>query len=77
MLKVINFSSDITDTYKSSSSILGVFEGVSADAEELNANNMFLGTDLWNNLFNSDEFKRYLKLGHYIGYLGHPEDPGC
>lgn len=77
MLKVINFSSDITDTYKSSSPILGVFEGVSADAEELNANNMFLGTDLWNNLFNSDEFKRYLKLGHYIGYLGHPEDPGC
>ena len=57
--------------------VIGTFEGKSADASVENANQMTLGPELWRNLFNSEEYKRYLKLGHYIGFLGHPDDVGC
>lgn len=57
--------------------IIGTFTGKCCDATVSNNNDMFLGKDLFTNLFNSEEYKRGIELGHYIGFLGHPEDPGC
>lgn len=57
--------------------IIGTFTGKCCDATVSNNNDMFLGKDLFTNLFNSEEYKRAIELGHYLGYLGHPEDPGC
>lgn len=61
---------------KNKSSVIGTFEGVSGDST-MNNNDMLLSKELWQKLFNSEEFKHYLSLGHYMGFLGHPEDPGC
>lgn len=57
--------------------ILGTFTGECVDSQIVNENDMLIGPSVWEYLFASDEFKRALKLGHYIGFLGHPEDPGC
>lgn len=57
--------------------IIGTFNGKCCDATVSNNNDMFLGKELFTNLFQSEEFKRAIELGHYIGFLGHPEDPGC
>jgi len=56
---------------------LGEFVGKCCDASVVNNNDMHLGRKLFENLFASEEYKRALKNGHYIGFLGHPEDPGC
>lgn len=57
--------------------IIGTFSGKCCDATVSNNNDMFLGQDLFSNLLESEEYKRAIELGHYIGFLGHPEDPGC
>lgn len=59
------------------SSVIGSFEGKCADANVTNANGMDITRPVWEGLFNSEEFKNFIKLGHYIGFLGHPKDPGC
>ena len=38
---------------------------------------MHLGRELFENVIASDEYKDAIARGHYIGYLGHPEDPAC
>ena len=38
---------------------------------------MFLGGELFDTLFASQDYKTAIKNGYYIGFLGHPEDPGC
>lgn len=62
---------------KKPSKILGTYSGEAADATITNLNGMDITREVWENVFASDEYKRGLELGHYIGYLGHPEDPGC
>lgn len=57
--------------------IIGTFEGKCADGLVTNANNMDIPTEVWTTLFNSDSYKQAIKLGWYIGFLGHPEDPNC
>lgn len=57
--------------------ILGTYTGKCCDASATNNNEMFLGEDLFKILFDSEEYKRAMEHGHYIGFLGHPEDPGC
>lgn len=59
------------------STIIGTFEGKSCDANVMNNNSMHLGKDLFDILVNSEEYKTAIENGWYIGYLGHPEDPGC
>lgn len=59
------------------STIIGKFEGKCADADVVNANGMEIGRDVWTTVFASEEYKIALERGHYIGFLGHPEDPGC
>ena len=62
---------------KNKNAVIGVFTGKCCDGTVTNNNDMFLSTELFNNLFASDEYKAGIKNGHYIGFLGHPDDPGC
>lgn len=57
--------------------ILGKFSGKACDSNVFNNNDMHLGRELFENVIASDEYKDAIKRGHYIGYLGHPEDPAC
>lgn len=57
--------------------ILGTFKGECADADVTNENGMDITRDVFRNIFKSDMYKKALKLGWYIGFLGHPDDPGC
>ena len=57
--------------------ILGTFTGKCCDGNVFNNNDMKLSTELFENLFASDEFKNAMKNRYYLGYLGHPNDPGC
>ena len=57
--------------------ILGTYTGKCCDAAAVNNNDMKLGRELFEVLFDSEEFKRAMEYGHYLGFLGHPEDPGC
>lgn len=57
-------------------SVIGKFVGKCCDANVFNNNDMHLGRKLFENLFASEEYKRAIENGHYIGFLGHPEDPG-
>lgn len=58
-------------------SILGKYSGECADANITNLNGLDITRDVWKNVFSSDEFHKGIDLGHYIGFLGHPDDPGC
>lgn len=75
-MKPTKVESDVTIRNPQKSSIIGTFKGKCADSIE-NNNSMLLDKDLWINIKNSDEFKSYRDKGMYIGFLGHPEDPGC
>lgn len=77
--KSIIFAAVDEDTAKaiSKKSILGTFEGECADANITNENGLDITRDVWETVFNSDEYKKAIKLGWYIGFLGHPEDPNC
>lgn len=57
--------------------VLGEYEGECADATITNLNGLDITRPVWENVFSSEEYKQALKLGWYIGYLGHPEDPNC
>lgn len=57
--------------------VIGKFSGKCCDANVFNNNDMKLNKQLFENLFASEEYKRAMKNRHYIGYLGHPEDPNC
>lgn len=57
--------------------ILGTFEGECADSNITNLNGLDITRPVWETVFSSDEYKKGIELGHYIGFLGHPEDPNC
>lgn len=57
--------------------VIGTYSGKSCDADVLNNNAMYLSRDLFTKLINSEEYATAIKLGWYIGYLGHPKDPNC
>lgn len=57
--------------------LLGTYEGECADSNITNKNGMDITRPVWETVFASEEYKKALELGHYIGYLGHPEDPNC
>lgn len=58
-------------------SILGQFDGMCADAEITNENGLDITREVWEHVFDSDDYKKGIELGHFIGFLGHPDDPGC
>ena len=57
--------------------IIGVFEGECADSNITNENGLDIPRLVWEMVFSSEQYKKALSLGWYIGFLGHPEDPGC
>jgi len=57
--------------------VLGTYTGKCCDAAAVNNNDMKLNRELFEILFDSEEFKKAMEYGHYLGFLGHPEDPGC
>lgn len=70
-----NTETDITDLNQPA--VIGYFEGKSGDGTITNENGLDIGVDVWKTVFESEEFKSHLENGFYIGFLGHPEDPGC
>lgn len=70
-----SIESDITTGQNKT--IIGQFQGKCCDSNIFNNNDMKLGKELFETLFSSEEYKRAIDLGHYIGFLGHPEDPNC
>lgn len=56
--------------------IIGTFVGKCADGRVTNENGMDITREVWTYLFNSDDYKRGIEHGWYIGLLGHPDDPG-
>ena len=59
------------------STVIGHFSGMCADANITNENGLDITRPVWENVFNSDLYKKAIDLGWLIGYLGHPEDPNC
>lgn len=57
--------------------VIGTFEGECADSNITNLNGLDITRDVWETVFTSDDFKKAIDLGWYIGFLGHPEDPNC
>ena len=62
---------------KENNTIIGTFDGECADANITNLNGLDITREVWENVFNSDEYKQAIEQGWYIGFLGHPEDPNC
>lgn len=67
----------VVEEPKKNSSILGTFTGKCCDAAVFNNNSMKLNRELFEKLLASDEYKDAMEHRYYIGYLGHPEDPGA
>ena len=65
------------DNKKLNYSVIGTFSGICADADITNENGLDITRPVWENVFNSDLYKTAIELGHYIGFLGHPDDPNC
>lgn len=66
-----------TTELTSNSSILGTFTGKCCDAAVYNNNDMKINREVFETLMDSEEYKEAIERRHYIGFLGHPEDPGC
>lgn len=58
-------------------SVLGTFTGKCCDSNVFNNNDMHLSKELFENLMESEDYKRAMGNHHYIGFLGHPENPDC
>ena len=55
--------------------VLGTFEGKCADAVVTNENGLDITREVWEHLFDSEDFKTGIENGWYLGCLGHPDDP--
>lgn len=75
--KKIKAEEEIKDQSNSNFPILGTYEGECADANITNNNGLDIDQEVWEHVFNSDDYKQGIDKGWFIGYLGHPEDPGC
>ena len=62
---------------KAKSSVIGQFTGKCCDSNVFNNNDMHLSRELFENLIESDEYKMAMENHHYMGFLGHPENPDC
>lgn len=60
-----------------SPAILGVYEGECADANITNDNGLDITREVWEHVFASEDYRKGIEHGWFIGFLGHPADPGC
>lgn len=65
------------ENLRTKNAVIGTYEGECSDATITNLNGLDVTEEVWETVFNSEEYKRAIELGHYIGFLGHPEDSGC
>lgn len=77
MRKKSNQSIKAEESALSNSTVLGQFEGECADATITNKNGLDITQEVWETVFNSEDYKQAIDLKWYIGFLGHPEDPNC
>lgn len=68
--------SDI-ESEKPKNSVIGIFDGECADSNITNENGLDITRPVWENIFSSESYQQAIELGWYIGFLGHPDDPGC
>lgn len=68
--------SDI-ESKPSKNPVIGIFEGECADSNITNENGLDITRPVWENIFSSESYQQAIELGWYIGFLGHPDDPGC
>lgn len=68
--------SDI-ESKPSKNPVIGIFEGECADSNITNENGLDITRPVWENIFSSESYQQAIDLGWYIGFLGHPDDPGC
>lgn len=73
----MNRKNKITSSEENRPAVLGSFEGECADSNITNLNGLDITREVWENVFNSDDYKKAIEHGWYIGFLGHPEDPNC
>lgn len=57
--------------------ILGTFEGECLDTQITNLNGLDITRDVIETVLESEEYQQGIENGWFIGFLGHPEDPGC
>lgn len=65
------------DDQINNAAILGVYEGECADADITNENGLDITRDVWKHVFESEDYRKGIEHGWFIGFVGHPEDPGC
>lgn len=56
--------------------IIGTFEGECADSNITNKNGLDITREVWETVFASEEYADGIKNLWFLGYLGHPADPG-
>lgn len=67
-----------SDVKKSSSpAIIGTYEGEALDANITNKNGLDITVEVMQTVLESEDYKDGIEHGWFIGFLGHPEDPGC
>lgn len=74
-MRVKSNSSGIKDT--ENSAIIGTYEGEALDANITNKNGLDITVDVMQTVLESEDYKDGIEHGWFIGFLGHPEDPGC
>ena len=62
---------------KESNAIIGTYEGEVLDANITNKNGLDITIDVIQAVLDSEDYKDGIEHGWFIGFLGHPEDPGC
>ena len=60
-----------------SSAIIGTYEGEALDANITNKNGLDITVEVMQAVLESEDYKDGIEHGWFIGFLGHPEDPGC
>lgn len=71
----VKSSSKVAD--KDSSAIIGTYEGEVLDSNITNKNGIDITVDVMKTVLESEDYKDGIEHGWFIGFLGHPEDPGC
>ena len=62
---------------KESNAIIGTYEGEALDANITNKNGLDITVEVMETVLESEDYKDGIEYGWFIGFLGHPEDPGC
>lgn len=71
----VKSNAGITDTDENA--IIGTYEGEALDSNITNKNGLDITVEVMEAVLESEDYKDGIEHGWFIGFLGHPEDPGC